>query len=136
MTTPAAPAQAAPAGATGSRGGQAPPPARPFRAGTFRTLVQDGYQQAVTLSTATQTMPQYSPTPNAYIRGLWVQAVCVSSGNSASVAFQGDAPWIGFQQFVFADANQKPIVGPINGYQLMIVNKFGGYFPNPDPRAS
>lgn len=136
MTTAAAPAQAAPAGATGSRGGQAPPPARPFRAGTFRTLVQDGYQQSVTLNAGTQVMPQYSPTPNAYIRGLWVQAVCVAAGNSAAVAFQGDAPWIVFQQVVFADANQKPILGPINGYQLMIVNKFGGYFPNPDPRAS
>jgi hypothetical protein len=131
MSTPAAPAAA-----TGSKGSQAPPPTRPFRAGTFRTLVQDGFQQAVTISTSTQTLPQYSPTPNAYIAGLWIQAVMVTSGNSATVAFQGDAPWIVFQQIVFADANQKPIVGPINGYQLMVVNKFGGYFNNSDPRAS
>lgn len=129
MTTPTA-------AATGSKGQQAPPPTRPFRSGTFRTLVQDGYQQSVTMTTATQTMPQYSPTPNAYIRGLWVQAVMVTASNAATVAFQADAPWIVFSQIVFQDANQKPIIGPLNGYQLMIVNKFGGYQYNDDPRAS
>jgi len=130
MTTPNPPA------ATGSKGNQAPPPVRPFRAGTFRTLVQDGYQQSATMSAATQTMAQYSPTPNAYIRGLWVQAVMVTSANAATVAFQADAPPIVFQQLVFQDANQKPIVGPLNGYQLLIVNKYGGYQYNDDPRAS
>jgi hypothetical protein len=98
--------------------------------------VQDGYQQTVTLSAATQTMLQYSPTPNAYLRGLWIQAVMVTSGNAAATAFQADAPFIVFQQITFADANQKPIVGPINGYQLMVINKFGGYFNNGDPRAN
>lgn len=123
-------------GATGTAPATPPQVSRPFRAGSFRTLVQDGYQQAVTLSTATQTMPQYSPTPNAYIRGLWLQAVCVSSGNAAAVAFQPDAPPIVFQSVVFADANQKPIIGPINGYQLLVVNKYGGYQFQDDPRAS
>lgn len=129
MTTPAAPA-------TGTAPNKAPVVvARPFRAGTFRTLVQDGYQQSVTMTTSTQTMPQYSPTPNAYIRGLWIQAVMVTSANAATVAFQPDAPPIVFQSVVFADANQKPIVGPINGYQLLVVNKFGGYQFQDDPRA-
>jgi hypothetical protein len=129
MTTPAPPA-------TGSKGQAAPAPARPFRAGTFRTLVQDGFQQAVTMTAATQTLQQYSPTPNAYIRGLWIQSVMVTAGNSATVAFQADAPWIVYQQIVFADANQKPIIGPLNGYQLLVVNKYGGYQYQDDPRAS
>lgn len=135
MTTPAAPG--APASApTGSKPGQAPPPARPFRAGTFRTLVQDGYQQQATLGATANTLPQYSPTPNAYLRGLWIQAVMVTSANAATVAFQADAPAIVFQQITFQDANQKPIVGPLNGYQLLVVNKYGGYYPTGDPRAS
>ncbi len=130
MTTPSGAATAAPAK------GQAAPPMRPFRAGTFRTLVQDGYQISQAIAATTTTLPQYSPTPNAYLRGLWIQAVCTTSGNAATVAFNGDGPWIAFQQIVFADANQKPIVGPLSGYQLMIVNKFGGYFNNGDPRAN
>ncbi len=125
------------AGATGTQAPNQPPAVqRPFRAGTFRTLVQDGYQQSVTMATSTQTMAQYSPTPNAFIRGLWLQAVMVTAGNAATVAFQPDAPPIVFQSIVFADANQKPIVGPINGYQLLIVNKYGGYQFQDDPRAS
>lgn len=124
-------------GATGTQA-QAQPQVvtRPFRAGTFRTLVQDGYQQAVVMSAATQTLLQYSPTPNAYIRGLWLQAVMVTSANAATVAFQPDAPPIVYQSIVFADANQKPIVGPLNGYQLLVVNKYGGYQFQDDPRAS
>lgn len=126
-----------PAGAAAPAKGQAPvAPARPFRAGTFRTLVQDGYQAAVTMSAVTQTLPQYSPTPNAYLRGLWIQASLVTASNAATVAFQADAPWIAYQQITFQDANQKPILGPISGYQLMIVNKYGGYQYNDDPRAS
>ena len=127
---------AASATASGAQAQAAPPPSRPFRAGTIRTLLQDGYQQAVTMSTSTQTLAQYSPTPNAYLRGLWVQAVMATASNAATVAFQADAPWIVYQSITFADANQKPIVGPVNGYQLMVVNKYGGYQYNDDPRAS
>lgn len=123
--------------ASGSNAQQAaPPPQGPFRRGTIRTLVQDGYQQSVTLSAATQTMPQYSPTPNAYLRGLWLQTVAVASSNAATVAFNADAPWNVFQSIVFADANQKPIIGPLSGYQLMVAQKYGGYQYNDDPRAS
>lgn len=129
MTTPAG-------AATAPAKGQAAPPMRPFRAGTIRTLVQDGYQVSQAIGATTTTLLQYSPTPNAYLRGLWIQAVCITSANAATVAFQGDGPWIAYQQIVFADANQKPIVGPLNGYQLMVVNKFGGYFNNGDPRAN
>lgn len=129
MTTPATPA-------TGSKGQAAPAPTRPFRAGSFRTLVQDGYQQAVAIGTSTTVLQQYSPTPNAYLRGLWIQASMLTAGNSATTAFAGDAPWNVYQQIVFADANQKPIVGPVSGYQLMIINKYGGYQYQDDPRAS
>lgn len=135
MTTPSGAAPATPGAPAAGRNAPVAPP-RPFRAGTFRTLVQDGYQQSQAIGAATVTLPQYSPTPNAYIRGLWIQAVCTTAANAAAVAFQGDGPWIAYQQIVFADANQKPIVGPLNGYQLMIVNKYGGYQFQDDPRAS
>lgn len=130
-------ATATAAPATGTAGKQAPVQAAPFRRGTFRTLVQDGYQNTTVLGTSTTVMPQYSPTPNAYIRGLWIQAVMtVTNGSSDQVTVTADAPWIVYQQIVFADANQKPIVGPLNGYQLMCVNKFGGYQASNDPRNS
>lgn len=122
--------------ATGSQGQQAPPPAAPFRAGTIRTLVSDGYQVTTTLGTAQQQLTQYAPTPNAYLRGLWIQSVCTTSGNSANVGFNQDAPWNVYSSVTFQDANQKPVVGPFDGYTLFLANKFGGYQFNDDPRAS
>ena len=123
--------------ATGSSPAKAAPaPLAPFRRGTIRTLVQDGYQNSVTLSASTQVMPVYTPTPNAYLRGLWLQVVGVTSGNSANAAFNQDAPFNVFSSIVFSDANQKPIVGPLSGYQLFIAGKYGGYQYNDDARAS
>lgn len=122
--------------ATGSQAQQAPPPSAPFRAGTIRTLVQDGYQITTTLTSSTQQLTQYAPTPNAYLRGLWIQSVCTASGNSANTAFQADAPFNVYSSVTFQDANQKPVIGPFDGYTLMLVSKFGGYQYNDDPRAS
>lgn len=83
----------------------------------------------------TQLNP-YSPSPNAYLNGVYIQAVCVAAGNSAAVAFNGDGPFNALASITFQDANQKPVVGPISGYQLNVVNKYGGYANNADPRAS
>lgn len=124
------------AGASGSQGQQAPPPAAPFRAGTFRTLSSDGYSISQTPgATAVQLLP-YTPSANAYLRGIWIQSTVTTSGNAATVAFQPDAPAIAYQSVLFQDANQKPIVGPFDGYTLLVVNKFGGYFNLSDPRAN
>src|SRR5690242_11447473 len=121
--------------AGGSNAQQAPPPSAPFRAGTIRTLVQDGYQISQTLGASAVQLLQYAPTPNAYLRGLWIQAVLTTSGNAATVTFAGDGPWNVYQSITFQDANQKPVVGPFDGYTLMLVNKYGGYQYNDDPRA-
>lgn len=122
---------------TANAGAKAAPVAlSPFRTGTQPTLSQDGYTASATLGTGQTILPVYSPSPNNEIRGIYLQTVCVASGNSATVAFNGDGPWNAFANILFSDSNQKPIVGPINGYQLMCINKFGGYQFNGDPRAS
>ncbi|HXO23077.1 MAG TPA: hypothetical protein VN870_00755 [Streptosporangiaceae bacterium] len=126
----------APAGASGAQAQQAAPPAAPFRAGTFRTLSSDGYNVSQVLGTTSEPLTPYSPSPNAYIRGIWIQAVMTASGNSATVAFQPDAPPIAYSSITFQDANEKPIIGPFDGYTLMCVNKFGAYQRLSDPRAN
>lgn len=98
--------------------------------------MQDGYTQTATLSASTQLLSQYSPTPNAYLRGLWISVSAASTGNTANVGFNGDAPFNVFSSIVFSDSNQKPIIGPLSGYQLMVAQKFGGFQFNDDPRAS
>jgi hypothetical protein len=133
-TATASPAQAGQA--SGSQGKQAPPPSAPFRAGTFRTLSSDGYQVSQTPGATAVPLTPYNPSPNAYMRGIWVVGTCTTSGNSATTAFQPDAPAFAYQSITFQDANEKPIVGPFDGYTLLVVNKYGGYMNLGDPRAN
>lgn len=136
MTTPAATA-AAPRTASGAQAQPAPVVTSPFRAGTFRTLSSDGYRVTANLAATATPLSNYTPSPNSYIRGLWIQVQGVTAGNAAAVAFAGDAPGNVIQSLTFQDANQKPIVGPLDGYKMLqVVNKFGGYHQLGDPRAS
>lgn len=116
---------------------QAPVALAPFRAGTQPTISSDGYSNSTALSASTQVLPVYSPSPNNYIRGLFIESTATgSNGSNNTVAYAGDGPFSVYSTIVFQDANAKPIVGPFSGYDLMIVNKFGGYQLNSDPRNS
>lgn len=115
---------------------QAPVALAPFRAGTQPTLVSDGYSNSTVLTTTTTVLPTYTPSPNNQIRGLYIQSVCTAVNTSSNTAFNGDMPFSAYSNITFQDANQKPIVGPISGYELMVANKFGGYQHSGDARAS
>ena len=124
--------------ATTTQSGQAQAPVAlaPFRTGTQRTLSSDGYTNSTTPGGSAVDIPDYTPSPNNFLRGLWIQSQCTTSANAATVVFAGDGPFNVYSSITFQDANSKPIVGPFDGYTLMVVNKFGGYHNNPDPRAS
>lgn len=64
---------------------------------------------------------------------LHVQA---TGGVGAPTALE-DAPFSVLDEVTVLDVNGAPIVGPINGYDLFLINLFGGYTPaSPDPRQS
>lgn len=132
MATSTAPAN----GASSAQGAQAAPALLPFRGGTQPTLTSDGYSQTVTLGAAAQQLPPYTPSPNNLLRAIWVDVTATYTSNAAAVAFQADGPFNVLQSVTFVDANQKPIVGPLTGYDLMLINKYGGYDNNGDPRAA
>lgn len=132
MATSAAPAN----GASNAQGAQPAPALLPFRGGTQPTLTADGYSQTVTLGATAQQLTPYTPSPNNLLRALWISVTVSATGNSASVAAQPDAPFNVLQTVTFVDANQKPIVGPVSGYDLMLINKYGGYDNQGDPRGS
>ena len=52
------------------------------------------------------------------------------------MAFNADAPFNVIQSLTLQDANAKPIVGPVTGHQLAMINKYGAYQNLGDPRAS
>lgn len=131
----AATGTAAPAHANAPQAPAAPAPA-PFRVGTQNTTNLDGYTQTVTLGASTQQLPVYNPTVNAFLRGIYILAQNTVTGQSTNnVAFTGDGPFNVYQTISFNDTQGKPII-LVDGYRLMLINKFGGYHFLGDPRAS
>ena len=50
----------------------------PFRGGTQPTVQRDGYVNSVTLSSATQDLPNYTPSPNNLLRSLAIEVKCTA----------------------------------------------------------
>lgn len=58
---------------------------------------------------------------------------------AATVAFaanQLDAPFNVIDTIQLEDTNSKPILGPFGGYDLYLINKYGGYAFGTDPKAN
>lgn len=64
---------------------------------------------------------------NGYLAGILLRVDVTSSGNSASVALDEDGPFNILSSVRLADINGANIVGPVDGYELSLINKFGGY---------
>jgi len=137
MATAPAPASAQAAPAAGAAAGAAPAvPSPPFRCGTQNTTNQDGYQVGpITLTTAQQPLANYAPSVNSFLRGVWVNVAAGGGSGGTTTTFVGDGPQSALAQVAFLDTQQRPII-QVTGYQLaQIVNKYGGYFTQGDPRA-
>lgn len=114
---------------------QAAPP-RPFRIGTV-SHEEVNYDQTVNLTASTQDLQVLEIPPAGFLRGVYLQVDATSATNVATVAYaNNNAPFSIIDSVTFEDTNSKPIVGPFNGYDLYVVNKYGGYFNTSDPKQS
>lgn len=121
--------------ATTNKGKQVAPP-RPFRVGAMQHE-EINYDVTSTMTAGTQDLPVLEIPPSGFLRGVYVMVDATSSSNVATVAnLNNNAPFSVIDSIAFEDTNSKPIVGPFNGYDLYVVNKYGGYFNNSDPKAS
>lgn len=123
--------------AKGNAQAQAPQPA-PFRVGTQNTINQDGYVQTTTFTTtsAAAQLPVYNPSANSFLRGVWIQSQGTVTGQTTNVVvFNADGPFAVYSTISFNDTQGKPIL-LLNGFELAMVNKFGGYANLGDPRSS
>ena len=109
---------------------------RPFRIGV-QTKDEIDYDQTVTGTTSTQELPVLNVPPAGFLRGLYV-IVETSAGNTGtvSVAFQPDGPFNVLSSISLEDVNNQPIIGPFTGYDLYLVNKYGGYVFQNDPKMA
>lgn len=126
----------APPQAQGKKGKDAPVvAARPFVTGT-RTLESEVYTQTVTQTAATQTLNPYEFQVDGYLSGAIIRVTATAATNAATVAFQADGPFSVLQSVIVEDIGGKQILGPLTGFQLRVLNQFGGFVYNGDPRAS
>ena len=136
MTTPM---QAPPRGRPAPKGGQAPAvPPRPFRVGV-QSHEENNYDQTLTQTSSTQDYPVFELPAQGFLRGIYLQFDAFSTNSAATAAYatgQLDAPFNIIDTITLEDTNSKPLVGPFGGYDLYLVNKYGGYTFGQDPKQS
>lgn len=94
-------------------------------------VFQDVTQQIGTSSVQLnqQDVPAYG-----FMRGIDVLVQATGGTGTVAVAHE-DAPFSIIQELVLRDVNGAPIVGPLSGYDLYLLNKYGGHEPtSPDPK--
>jgi hypothetical protein len=125
----------APARPKGNAQAAAPAP-RPFRIGAiFHEEIN--YDKTATLTDSTQDMEVLEIPPSGYLRGMYLLVEGTSATNAATTtAVNNNAPFSVIDSVTFEDTNSKPIVGPFNGFDLYLINKYGGYDFSSDPKAS
>lgn len=109
--------------------------ARPFVTGT-RTLESEVYNQTVTQSTSTQALTPYEFQVDGYLSGALIRVTATAATNAATVAFQADGPFNVLQSVIFEDISGKQVLGPISGWNLYVLNRFGGFVYNADTKAN
>lgn len=69
-----------------------------------------------------------------YARYLYLRVEC-SAGSLGAGALQEDYPFVLWDEITFLDINGAPIIGPVTGYDLYLINRWGGYTWSSDPTA-
>jgi len=121
----------------GRGGGEAPPVMpRSFIVGSRRNDKPD-FDQTIVLTTAEQRLNAYQLSPSGYLRGVYL--VVANTGvntTGVTVAYQENGPFNVLSSIRFLDTNSHPMVGTLTGYDLYLVNKYGGYAFQGDAEAS
>jgi hypothetical protein len=111
----------------------------PFVRASRRASQQDfAFTATLSAATTTQIGPMDIQT-NGFLRRLelFVSAP-IASGNSATVAFQQDGPFVALQNVTLQDPSSEFIISPYTGYELMLADKYFAAvaeMPGSDPRG-
>jgi hypothetical protein len=119
-------APARPAGKNGEKA--APVQSRSFICGSRQNDKADYDTGNVTLTTSEQRLPAYQVSPSGYLRGIYLLCELTAVNTTVTtVAYQEDAPFNVLSVIRFLDTNSRPFIGTITGYDLYLLNKYGGY---------
>lgn len=99
---------------------------RPFVAGT-RRVDKATYDESKALNASTQDLRTYECDPNGFLGGAYILSEATAGTSTAALTINQNAPFLVYDTITFNDTNNKPIVGPMTGYDLYVCNKYGGY---------
>lgn len=117
-------------------GKAAPVQPRSFICGSRKNDKPD-FDQTILLTTVEQRLQPYQISPSGYLRGVYLIAENTAVNTTVtSVAYAEDAPFNVFSAVRFLDTNSQPIIGTLTGYDVYILNKYGGYAFQGDAEAS
>lgn len=111
-------------------------PLRPFKIGA-QDIDDRPYDVTVSLTAGTQSLtPQYEVPATGFLNELEILVQATGSNTAAAVAFEEDGPFNVIDLLAFTDTNNSEIITPLSGWDLYIVNKFGGYGFSDDAKES
>lgn len=108
---------------------------RPFKVGV-QVVDDEAYDVTVTLGGGTQNLtPQYEIPSTGYLNNVYMLVQNVVTSNTATAVstatgvgvLNADGPYNVIDTVIFTDTNNAEIVGPIGGWDLYIIAKWGGY---------
>lgn len=111
---------------------------RAFIAGSRKNDRDAGFDQTITLTTAEQSLRTYQVTPTGYLRHIAIIVENTSVNTTVTtVAYQENGPFNVLSRVRVLDTNSREMLGTLSGYDIYILNKYGGYaFHQNDVKAA
>jgi hypothetical protein len=84
------------------------------------------------ITASTQPIQPVDIPAYGFMRGIYLEVT--ATGGSGTAVFKADAPFSAVQDIAISDVNGAPIVGPLDGYSVYLINKYGGYRKLREPK--
>lgn len=110
-------------------------PSVPFVRASAEAREQGNVDKALLMTTGDQALGTFDIPANGYLAGF-VILVEATGGTGAGAVGAEDAPWSALKNITIQEPSGGAIPYFNTGYELMLANKFGGYWFANDPRQS
>jgi hypothetical protein len=104
----------------------------PFVRASYEHTEPANIDESRLITAASQLIGPVDVPSYGYLRSLLI-LVTTTGGSGGGAVGDPDAPYNALQEVALHDVNGAPIVGPFNGYDLFLANKWGGYAAFDDP---
>ena len=101
-------------------------PAIPFAIASRKQTRQAFTPATATLGSTAVSLSPIEVPATGYLQAIRLEVSGTWSGGGAGTAFNADAPFNAISSIGVRSADGTPIITPITGYQLYLINKYGG----------